>query len=173
METNNKVSKVIKITWGLLGGSILGAIFYIYSVNVNLFNLYGEVSVGERNGDVLAPLRNTDAASCEVIVKSRGVQIVLIGYAVHIKMVYGAFLVTVLIDERKRGGSDRRAFCEYRRKAAHECGLADTEVSVHSDKAGKRAVSCDIFCKLRAERFCLGGGACCFFYLKSHIRKVP
>lgn len=43
METKNKVSKVIKITWGLLGGSILGAIFYIYSVNVNLFNLYGEL----------------------------------------------------------------------------------------------------------------------------------
>jgi penicillin-binding protein 1A len=43
METKNKVSKVIKITWGLLGGSIFGAIFYIYSVNVNLFNLYGEL----------------------------------------------------------------------------------------------------------------------------------
>ena len=43
MGTKNKVSKVIKITWGLLGGSILGAIFYIYSVNVNLFNLYGEL----------------------------------------------------------------------------------------------------------------------------------
>ncbi len=43
MSTTNKDLKIIKILWGIFGGSIFAAILYIYSVNINLFNLYGEL----------------------------------------------------------------------------------------------------------------------------------
>ena len=38
---NNNIDRYIKILWGICGGSVIFAFFYIYSVNVNLFNLYG------------------------------------------------------------------------------------------------------------------------------------
>ena len=40
---DQKIIKYIKILWIACGGSILFAFLYIYSVNVNLFNLYGEL----------------------------------------------------------------------------------------------------------------------------------
>ncbi|MDR2457040.1 MAG: transglycosylase domain-containing protein [Clostridiales Family XIII bacterium] len=46
MKSKNKDQKIIrylKILWMMSGGSILFALLYIYSVNINLFNLYGEL----------------------------------------------------------------------------------------------------------------------------------
>lgn len=41
--SNNKIDHYLKILWALCGGGIIFAFLYIYSVNVNFCNLYGEL----------------------------------------------------------------------------------------------------------------------------------
>ena len=90
-----------------------------------------------------------------------------------IKMVDRCTVPAVLVDYSKGGRAHRAPRREHRGKASREGGLADTEVAVHRDKAGKRGVRRYHICQLRAESFRLGGGACCFFGWESQIRKVP
>ena len=104
------------------------------------FNIDRDVSVREREGNVLAPFGKANSVSVKIVVKAYRVELVLVIYAVHIKVKYRDLFSLVFVYERKGRGFYTRLRGEERGKAADECGLADSEIAVKSDKSGQRAV---------------------------------
>ena len=115
------------------------------------------MAVGERVGNVFTPFHNANAA-IQVIVIADGIQIILIGDAIHIKVKNGCtgWTRAIFIHQGKGGGSHNNARCDDGNKSADKRCFSNAEISAQGNVRWQRCALQISTRKCRTELLRLG-----------------